>query len=262
MRRPGWLLFCAMAGLQACSFNQPAAPIRNAHRHGHAIRHPAPPTADFVIVQPGDTLFRIAFDHGLDYRELAQWNGLNDPSRIFVGSRLRLTPPTAAPKPVKTIVVDKLPGSNTPDVVAKPLPPPAPATSGAESMPGDTPSSWIWPAQGQVVTEFNETRGAKGIDIAGKPDSPILAAASGRVVYVGGGLRGYGKLIIIKHSDILISAYGHNDRVLVTEGQPVRQGQLIAEMGDTDADRVKLHFEIREYGKPVDPMMYLSGSAD
>lgn len=259
MRRIGLLLLC-VTGLQACSFSQPAAPIRDWAPRAHTVRHPPRPTADHVVVQPGDTLFRIAFDHGLDYRQLAQWNGLDDPSKIRVGETLRLTAPPEKHPP------DKTPVAAAPTARAQAENSVAP-THGIEQTTADkyeiseeAPERWVWPAKGQVVTEFNEKAGAKGIDIAGKLDSPILAAAPGRVIYVGAGLRGYGKLIIIKHSKILLSAYGHNDRVLVTEGQNVKIGQPIAEMGDTDANRVKLHFEIREYGKPVDPLTYLAGT--
>jgi lipoprotein NlpD len=263
MRRVGWLLLCA-ASLQACSFSQPAAPIRDANRRSHTIRHPVRPTADHVVVQTGDTLFRIAFDHGLEYRQLARWNGLDDPSKIRVGDSLRLTPPAERAAVVQTPSPDRKPVTPVASVQAPATTVAAPKfaqpADATEDVSDDAPGSWNWPARGQVVTEFNEGQGAKGIDIAGKLDSPVLAAAPGRVIYVGAGLRGYGKLIIIKHSKILLSAYGHNDKVLVTEGQAVKLGQPIAEMGNTDTDRVKLHFEIREYGKPVDPMAYLPGS--
>jgi lipoprotein NlpD len=271
MRRAGLLLLCA--GLQACSFTQPAAPIRDAARHPRLVRHPLPPIEDKVVVQPGDTLFRIAFDHGLDYRELAQWNGLDNPSMIRVGEVLRLKPPPPErlqaeqkPPPEEITHTEKVALETGPALESKPevktkveSEPVQPASHDFENSEVP-PASWVWPAKGQVVTEFNDNTGAKGIDIAGKLDSLVVAAAAGRVIYAGAGLRGYGKLIIIKHSRILLSAYGHNDKVLVTEGQTVQLGQPIAEMGNTDADRVKLHFEIREYGKPVDPLTYLPGS--
>ncbi len=259
MRRVGWLLLWVVI-LQGCSFSQTHAPIRDASHRSHAVRHPVRPTADHVIVQPGDNLFRIAFDHGLEYRQLAQWNGLSDPSRIYVGQSLRLTPPPERPQPEKSPPVDKPATAIAPTPDPIPAPTPAPVPASTDDTVEEGPASWVWPAQGKVVTEFNEGNGAKGLDIAGKRGSPVLATAPGRVIYAGAGLRGYGKLIIIKHSKILLSAYGHNDKVLVTEGQIVKLGQPIAEMGSTDADRVKLHFEIREYGKPVDPMTYLSGS--
>lgn len=259
MRRIGLLLLC-VAGLQACSFSQPAAPIRDTTHRTRVVRHPSPPTIDRVVVQPGDTLFRIAFDHGLDYRQLAQWNGLDDPSKIQVGQTLRLTPPPEKKRPPeKELAVATAPAKTPVQNSVAPSSKIAQTSVDKYETSEDAPDRWVWPAKGQIVTEFNEKAGAKGLDIAGKLDSPVLAAAPGRVIYVGAGLRGYGKLIIIKHSKILLSAYGHNDRVLVTEGQDVKIGQPIAEMGDTDANRVKLHFEIREYGKPVDPLTYLTG---
>lgn len=254
MRRFGLLLCCAVL-LQACSFNQPTAPIREWRAHERPVkRHTARPTEDRVVVQTGDTLFRIAFDHGLDYRQLAHWNGLDDPSKIRVGQTLRLTAPAEKPPVAVQAPAAKAPAEKLSS--AKPV-----VTGDKDNIDNqeDGPSTWVWPGKGRIVTSFNESAGAKGIDIAGKRGSPILASAAGRVVYVGEGLRGYGKLIIIKHSRDLLSAYGHNERVLVTEGEIVKQGQPIAEMGDSDAQRVELHFEIREYGKPVDPIAYLGG---
>lgn len=259
MRGVGVLLLC-LASLQGCSFSQPAAPIRDAARHGgHSVRHTARPAVDRVVVQQGDNLFRIAFDHGLDYRQLAQWNGLADPAKIRVGDNLRLTPPRERPPADPPPAANPaLPATNSVAPVVKPAPP----ANAVEDLADEAPSDWVWPAKGRVVAGFGGRAGTKGIDIAGQQNSPVLAAAPGRVIYVGAGLRGYGKLVIVKHSNILLSAYGHNDRVLVAEGQTVRLGQPIATMGDSDAERVKLHFEIREYGKPVDPMTYLSGTPD
>lgn len=243
-------LACALASvsclsLAGCSFTQPPAPIRDAgsaKRHGKVPVRPAVPLPDRYEIQPGDTLFRIAFDHGLDYRRLAAWNGIDDPGRIRAGDILRLKPP-----------------ANRPAAPVAPVAPVAatPAQPDPEELPPDSPVDWLWPAKGELVTRFDGSAGAKGLDIAGPRGSAVLAAAAGRVLYVGAGLRGYGKLIIIKHNAALLSAYGHNDKVLVAEGQMVKQGQAIAEMGSTDADRVKLHFEIREYGKPIDPLGYL-----
>jgi lipoprotein NlpD len=242
MARPAvWLAtgFCLF--LFGCSLNQPAAPVRD---YKSAKRAAKPPQArpEFYRVQPGDTLFRIAFDHGFEYRQLAQWNGLDDPARIRVGDLLRLKPPLERPAAA----------------AAKPASQAAPPPDPPE-LPDTPPGEWVWPAKGQVIKRFEGGAGGNGLDIAGPRGSPVQAAAPGRVVYVGAGLRGYGKLIIIKHNQTLLTAYGHNERVLVIEGQNVKMGQAIAEMGDSDADRVKLHFEIREYGKPVDPMNYLPG---
>jgi lipoprotein NlpD len=142
-----------------------------------------------------------------------------------------------------------------PEVAPAPEPAPEPrvAPEGRATAPiGD----WLWPAEGKVITSFTEGNG-KGIDIAGKAGDPVIAAAAGKVVYAGSGLRGYGKLVIIKHDDSFLSAYAHNRQLLVNEGQTVSKGQKIAELGNTDADRYKLHFELRRQGKPVDPLKYL-----
>ncbi|MGA8034035.1 MAG: peptidoglycan DD-metalloendopeptidase family protein, partial [Casimicrobiaceae bacterium] len=124
-------------------------------------------------------------------------------------------------------------------------------------MPGDDQLNWMWPAKGKVVAQFSDTANLKGIDIAGTAGEPVYASAAGRVVYAGSGLRGYGKLIIIKHNATYLSAYAHNQNILVKEGQQVARGQKIAEMGSTDASRVMLHFEIRRFGKPMDPEKFL-----
>lgn len=236
-----WLAIGCALLLLGCSFSQPSAPVREVRPAKRSVKPPAV-LPDLYQVQPGDTLFRIAFDHGLEYRQLALWNGLDDPSKIRVGEVLRLKPPPAVRTP--------------PPTAAAPSSPPASMALPPE-LPDDPPESWVWPAKGEVIGRFDGTAGANGLDIAGRRGSPVVAAADGRIVYVGAGLRGYGKLIIIKHSKVLLSAYGHNERLMASEGQTVKMGQTIAEMGDSDADRVKLHFEVREYGKPVDPMSYL-----
>ena len=200
-------------------------------------------------VQAGDTLYKIAFEQGLDYRDLATWNRVSDPDRILVGDILRLSPPkpavtTAALLAPPTVATHPLPAEPTSRQAPVPEPPEGP------------PDRWSWPSRGPLLARFGEGI-SKGIDIGGPRGAPVQAAAPGRVVYAGSGLRGYGKLIIIRHGKTLLSAYAHNARILVTEGQIVARGQAIAEMGDSDTDRVKLHFEIREYGKPVDPLDYL-----
>jgi lipoprotein NlpD len=139
-----------------------------------------------------------------------------------------------------------------PVVVARVDPKPAP-----EPADGDEKVDWSWPAKGRIVTGFSEAANLKGIDIAGTAGQPVAASAGGKVVYAGTGLRGYGKLIIVKHNAMYLSAYAHNKEILVKEGQQVAKGQKIAEMGNTDADQVKLHFEIRRHGKPVDPLRHL-----
>ena len=144
------------------------------------------------------------------------------------------------------------PEAPPPPPVAAPAAPAAPATTDA-----DEDVDWVWPARGKLVTGFSDTANLKGIDIAGTAGQPVLASAAGRVVYAGSGLRGYGKLVIVKHNADYLSAYAHNREILVKEGQQVTKGQKIAEMGNTDSDQVKLHFEIRQRGKPVDPLRFL-----
>jgi lipoprotein NlpD len=336
---------------------------------------PAPPPApearepevrpqQLYTVKRGETLAQIALDHGLDFRELAVWNNIENPNVIRVGQVLALSPPgqagggpgnvvtaplVAAPSIApghETRVLMTTPGhGNTPTLKTEPramkLPysdqalaqverqqmsaaaPPAAtapssptaapssptaapsspttapsspttapsatsatpsATSAAPSAPATAPASatiakatpptsrlesarvpeiddakldWAWPTSGKVIAGFSEGSNLKGIDIAGKAGQPVLASAAGRVVYAGAGLRGYGKLVIVKHNNTYLSAYAHNREILVKEGQQVSKGQKIGEMGDTDADQVKLHFEIRRLGKPIDPAKFL-----
>jgi lipoprotein NlpD len=139
---------------------------------------------------------------------------------------------------------------------AAPAAVPRPDAGRVPEIDGDD-LGWIWPTAGKVVTGFSESANLKGIDIAGKSGQPVVASAAGKVVYAGSGLRGYGKLIIVKHNSTFLSAYAHNREITVKEGQQVAKGQKIAEMGDTDSDQVKLHFEIRRLGKPVDPAKFL-----
>jgi lipoprotein NlpD len=225
------------------------------------------------VVQRGDTLYSIAFRFGWDWKALAAHNGLRDPYLIRVGQTIRFdNRPIASNQPVvasapsvtKPTVVTQPAQSRPPVATAPPAAQPAkpPVTSTAATTPvtpvSRSASGWSWPTQGAVISRFSSNGSLnKGIDIAGELGQPVLAASDGSVVYAGSGLRGYGELIIIKHSDTYVSAYGHNRRLLVREGQQVKAGQSIAEMGSTGADRVKLHFEIRRQGKPVDPLQYL-----
>ena len=220
--------------------------LENAGKPGH------------YTVQRGDTLVRIALDHGQNWRDLARWNGLDNPNLIEVGEVLRVTAP-AESQPARPVVAPATePPPRQASVVAAPAAPSVQAGSAALLVPPATGEelSWIWPAQGQTVTLFDEVKN-KGLDIAARAGDPVLAAADGRVVYAGAGLRGYGNLIIVKHNNTYLTAYAHNQALLVKEDQMVKQGQRIAEMGSSDADRVKLHFEIRRQGKPVDPLKYL-----
>ena len=298
-------------------------------------------------VRRGDTLHQIALDNGLDYRELAAWNNIENANVIRVGQVLRLaapgetpqivqeggpdvvtaplrTPPAivesrpggavtvpgvapaapsgpsagtsppagaatslkTSPKAIKepysdqavrelTLAASAVPAPSEPLAMAapggvrtEPKPEPrAPGTAPAATPPAASPPAattgdsdqldWAWPVKGKVIAGFSDTANLKGIDIAGTAGQAVHASAPGRVVYAGSGLRGYGKLIIIKHNATYLSAYAHNREILVKEGQQVTRGQKIAEMGNTDADQVKLHFEIRRLGKPMDPTKYL-----
>ncbi len=293
------------------------------------VREPEVRPQQLYTVKRGETLAQIALDHGLDYRELAVWNNIENPNVIRVGQVLTLSPPgqaaggpgnvvtaplVSAPSIApsnETRVLMTTPGhGNTPTFKTEPramkLPysdqalaqlerppmsaaptaaatapssptaaPSAPATAPASANiakatpPPSRPESarvpeiddarldWAWPTSGKVIAGFSEGSNLKGIDIAGKAGQPVLASAAGRVVYAGAGLRGYGKLVIVKHNNTYLSAYAHNREILVKEGQQVSKGQKIGEMGDTDADQVKLHFEIRRLGKPIDPAKFL-----
>ncbi len=222
----------------------------------------------YYSVRQGDTLIRVGLDAGQNWRDIARWNGIDNPNLIEVGQVLRVAPPVvdasgAAIKPVlpagriETRPLDgKAPLAPAAQVAA------AAAASAAAAVPppiareGDDDVNWMWPAAGPVATSFDDGK-SKGLDITGKAGDPVVASADGRVVYAGAGLRGLGNLVIIKHNTTYLTAYAHNQTLLVKEDQVVRRGQKIAEMGSTDADRVQLHFEIRRQGKPIDPARLL-----
>jgi len=221
----------------------------------------------YYTVKPGDTLIRIGLDHGQGAKDIARWNALENPNRIEVGQVLRIEPPvvsgvvtkpvvTASATPIASAPLRSASADKPAAAASAPAAPVAPAPAPAASATGDDEISWIWPSNGTVLTGFDEVK-SKGLDIAGTAGEPVLAAADGRVVYVGAGLRGYGNLIILKHNNTYLTAYAHNQTLLVKEDQSVHKGQKIAEMGNSDADRVKLHFEVRRQGKPVDPAKYL-----
>ena len=349
----------AMLVMSGCATRRPA-PVED--RETTRVAPPpvggtpaVPPPAGVVQPQPtptytvkrGDTLHQIALDTGLDYRELAAWNSIENVNVIRVGQVLRLNAPgeattvtpdavsgvTTAPLRAPPPVVESKPGTTPasplvsaplvaapaasnapgggklktspravkepysdhavreltlaasagpapPEALAMATPPgprvepqsdskpepresvppartPAPAAS-APATAGDADQiDWAWPTKGRIIAGFSDTANLKGIDIAGTAGQAVHASAPGRVVYAGNGLRGYGKLIIIKHNATYLSAYAHNREILVKEGQQVTRGQKIAEMGNTDADQVKLHFEIRRQGRPMDPAKYL-----
>lgn len=222
----------------------------------------------YYTVKAGDTLIRIGLENGQGWKDIARWNNLDNANLIEVGQVLRVAPPSATAatetgvvaRPVASSAVVPASAASTPKPAASaavavpaPIPAPTPAAAAASSE-DDVP--FIWPASGTLLAGFDEARN-KGYDISGKAGDPVLAAADGRVVYAGAGLRGYGNLVILKHNNTFLTAYAHNQALLVKEDQTVRRGQKIAEMGSTDADRVKLHFEIRRQGKPVDPVRYL-----
>ena len=218
----------------------------------------------YYTVKPGDTLIRIGLETGQSWKDVARWNNLENANLIEVGQVLRVASVSAAPaqdtggvvaRPVSASAVSPAGALDAPkpaiSAAASNVPSAPAPSSGANDDPG-----FIWPASGTLLAGFDEVRN-KGYDIGGKAGDPVLAAADGRVVYAGAGLRGYGNLIILKHNNTFLTAYAHNQSLLVKEDQSVRRGQKIAEMGSTDADRVKLHFEVRRQGKPVDPVRYL-----
>lgn len=216
----------------------------------------------YYAVKPGDTLTRVALENGQSPRDIARWSNVEDPNRIEVGQVLRVLPPVsqevvvqAVTKPVVSAGSLTQPASSATSTTLSAASVPVTANN-KPSLPTDAEINWIWPANGVVLAGFDEVKN-KGLDIAGAAGDPVLAAAEGRVVYVGAGLRGYGNLIILKHNNVYLTAYAHNQTLLVKEDQSVLKGQKIAEMGNSDADRVKLHFEVRRQGKPVDPAKYL-----
>ena len=216
----------------------------------------------YYSVKPGDTLIRIGLESGQNFRDIVRWNNLENPNIIEVGQVLRVIPPVSetavVTRPVVAGTVVATASSPRPPASAAAVAAPASAVvaAPAASAGGDEDVGWIWPAQGSLIAGFDEAKN-KGLDIGGKAGDPVVASADGRVVYAGAGLRGYGNLIILKHNNTFLTAYAHNQALMVKEDQTVKKGQKIAEMGNSDADRVKLHFEVRRQGKPVDPARYL-----
>ncbi|HXE37090.1 MAG TPA: peptidoglycan DD-metalloendopeptidase family protein [Azonexus sp.] len=290
--------------LAACSQQPVPAIDRNATAQSKAAVGPASGPG-YYTVKRGDTLYRIALENGQDYRDVAAWNNIVNPSSIKEGQVLRIAPPGTVESPGAVVAnpvtsgdvvesrsldqpatqptittqgnaslkreprVGKEPYSDeayarlnkngeqlalAPDTRVEAKPDPALSVPPAPAGPDDVP--WLWPSSGKVVATYSEA-GSKGLDFSGRAGDPVVAAGDGKVVYAGAGLRGYGELVIVKHNATFLSAYAHNRKILVKEGQQVSRGQKIAEMGNTDADSVKLHFEIRKQGKPVDPAQYL-----
>jgi lipoprotein NlpD len=212
---------------------------------------------DSYTVQSGDTLYGIAFRHGLDYRDLAAWNGLGRGDLIHPGQTIVLQAPGGGSVPAgSSIPVTSRSASASRSPPAVTPPPPATRTPRVASV--SPPTSWVWPTDGTLSASFgNGSLGGKGIDITGRVGQPVRAAADGEVVYSGSGLIGYGQLIIVKHNEAFLSAYGHNSRLAVREGDRVKAGEAIAQMGEGPGRKPVLHFEVRHNGKPVDPMRYL-----
>lgn len=213
----------------------------------------------YYTVKPGDTLLRIALENGQSMHDVARWSHVENPNRIEVGQVLRVVPPAAGEvviKPIAKPTVTASPAGLAASAAAAPASVASAPVAAVKPAATDSEINWVWPAGGVVLAGFDELKN-KGLDIGGVAGEPVIAAADGRVVYVGAGLRGYGNLIILKHDNVFLSAYAHNQTLLVKEDQAVQKGQKIAEMGSSDADRVKLHFEVRRQGKPVDPVKYL-----
>jgi lipoprotein NlpD len=295
LRLAAWTL---VLGLAACASPGHRAPVEDRQAPAR-VTTPAPPTTagaalpgsvpaaesttpkpppgienagkpGYYTVRPGDTLIRVGLENGQNWRDIARWNGLDNPNVIEVGQVLRVVTPVA-----ETAGVVTRPVAAAGRVENRPLEGAAPASAAASAgaaaaaaaaaasapvvaAPRDPEGepNWMWPAAGPVATGFDEVK-SKGLAITGKAGDPVLAAADGRVVYAGAGLRGYGNLVIVKHNATYLTAYAHNQALLVKEDQAVRRGQKIAEMGSSDAERVQLHFEIRRQGKPVDPARLL-----
>ncbi len=248
-----WLSLGAIAAsalvLSACtSTSLTRAPVEDRSR-GTVSSTPAPTRPligqqnkgkpGFYEVQKGDTLYRLSRNYGRTIAELAYWNGLSDPYLLEIGDVLRVAPEGSAATPVAS--TQPVPAVTTPS-----------PTGAASSI------ALAWPATGPILQHFDASKN-KGIDIAGKAGDPVMAAADGKVMYAGNALRGYGNLIIVQHNATFVTAYAHNQRILVQEGQSVTRGQKIAEMGQTEADRVKLHFELRRNQTPINPMAHLPG---
>jgi lipoprotein NlpD len=291
----------ALLGLAGCASSIRHAPVEDRTKQpASAVIRPSDPVPvgkalpgaenagkpGYYSVKPGDTLIRIALDAGQNWRDIAAWNGLDNPNLIEVGQVLRVVPPVgetvagvitkpvSSPK-IEPRVLDKSSGKSAASGSSGPAAASSATSAASGTSPAVTPAAsspstppvasdvkdaeepaWGWPSGGPVIGGFEEGK-HKGLTLSGKAGDPVLASADGRVVYAGSGLRGYGNLVIIKHSGDFLTAYAHNQTLLVKEDQVVRKGQKIAEMGSTDADRVQLHFEIRKGGKPVDPAKQL-----
>jgi lipoprotein NlpD len=274
---------CLVLVLSACSSRESPAPVTTLNDiKNYYKKHPQGEAGSGYMVQTGDTLYSIAFRAGMDYRELAKLNNISPPYRIFVGQSLQISnkkymsirgeqrnSSVQLPKSTSSTVkypsqtqsklttANKAVARNNQTGYVRKQTVKENATA-AENTVSSSKVRWAWPVRGPILAGFsNAEHGNKGLDIGGKAGTPIKAAAAGEVVYAGNALRGYGNLVIIRHNDDFLSAYAHNRRLLVKERDTVASGQTIAEMGNTDATSVRLHFEIRFRGKSVDPKRYL-----
>jgi len=203
-------------------------------------------SAGTYVVRKGDTLYSIAFRYGLDYKSLARINGIRPPYVIYASQAIRLRGSA------------KMPSKDSGPVATKSASKPTQKVSKTPRAPSAPVAGWRWPVTGEIIGRFSLVQPVnKGVDIAGRKGDPVRAAADGIVVYAGGNLRGYGQLVIVKHNDNYLSAYGNNEKLLVKEGEKVKSGNSIARVGITEANVEMLHFEIRRDGKPVDPLKYL-----
>ena len=246
--------------LIACG-SSPPAPVEDRNRR-------TPGDGREYVVQRGDTLYSIAFRYGLDFRKVAAANRIAAPYTIYPGQRVVLkespVPAPTASAPAKTVASKPSPKPAAAPVAetVTPVTKPSQSPSKTVSKPpepvytGSKVSGWRWPTQGKVTRRYSSSV-HKGIDIGGQRGDPVVAVAAGKVVYAGTGIVGFGELLIVKHNDLYLSAYGHNDALLVSEGELVKAGQRIAKKGSSGTDTVKLHFEIRKEGKPVDPLKLL-----
>lgn len=282
--------------LSGCSTTQSRAPVEDRGTGSRLVAAPPPPAPiavavpesvkplpgaenaglpGYYSVKPGDTLIRIGLESGQHWKDLVKWNSLGNPNLIEVGQVLRVVAPGVDPnaastraittarvesRPLDTKVISPAASSPAGAAGAVAVPPIAIAAPVAAPLPapkeGDEDVNWAWPTSDAVVVPFDDVK-VKGLVFGGKAGDAVVAAADGRVVYAGSGLRGYGNLIILKHNNTYLTAYAHNQTLLVKEDQTVRRNQKIAEMGSTDADGVRLHFEIRKQGKPIDPARLL-----
>jgi lipoprotein NlpD len=243
----------------AASKTTPPSAVNQSNQAKPAVAAETNNRPGFYTVKPGDTLIRIGLDQGQNWRDLMRWNSIENPNLIEVGQVLRVSPPTVEATPEVAVAKPVQMGGAPNPVEEKknaPLQTDLPAVNAVRNEGSEESFQLSWPAQGTVSSNFDDSKN-KGLDISGKTGDPILAAADGKVVYSGSGLRGYGNLIILKHNNTFLTAYAHNQTLLVREDQSVKRGQKIAEMGNSDSEQVKLHFELRRLGKPVDPLKFL-----